>query len=213
MADIAFNADGTVTLTTGTLDFGMGHATPFAQILSEQLGVPFDKITLVQGDSDRVVMGGGSGGSKSLMHSGTAIVEAAAKIIEKGKEIASHVLEAAVADIEFSPRPLCHRRHRPLDLGHGAGANLARGQRQAAGGCAAIARRPARQRRSQRRDLPQRLPCRRSGGRSRDRRRRSGEIHLRQRLRQRCQSVDRRRTAAWRRGAGHRPGADGNDGL
>jgi carbon-monoxide dehydrogenase large subunit len=102
LADIAFNPDGTVTITTGTLDFGMGHATPFAQILSEKLGVPFDKISLVQGDSDRVVMGGGSGGSKSLMHSGTAIVEAAAKIIEKGKEIASHVLEAAVSDIEFA---------------------------------------------------------------------------------------------------------------
>jgi aerobic carbon-monoxide dehydrogenase large subunit len=102
LADIAFNADGTVTLTTGTLDFGMGHATPFAQVLSEKLGIPFDKISLVQGDSDRLVMGGGSGGSKSLMHSGTAIVEAAAKIVEKGKEIASHVLEAAASDIEFA---------------------------------------------------------------------------------------------------------------
>jgi carbon-monoxide dehydrogenase large subunit len=69
--------------------------------LSEKLGVPFDKIKLVQGDSDRLVMGGGSGGSKSLIHSGTAIVEASAKIIEKGKEAASHVLEAAAADIEF----------------------------------------------------------------------------------------------------------------
>jgi aerobic carbon-monoxide dehydrogenase large subunit len=102
LADIAFNADDTVTLTTGTLDFGMGHATPFAQVLSEKLGIPFDKISLVQGDSDRVVMGGGSGGSKSLMHSGTAIVEASAKIVEKGRDIASHVLEASVSDIEFS---------------------------------------------------------------------------------------------------------------
>ncbi len=101
LADISFNADGTVTLATGTLDFGMGHATPFAQVLSEKLGVPFDKIILVQGDSDRLAMGGGSGGSKSIMHSGTAIVEAAAKIIEKGKQIASHVLEAAASDIEF----------------------------------------------------------------------------------------------------------------
>src|SRR5208282_3422744 len=58
-------------------------------------------ITLVQGDSDRIEIGGGSGGSKSLMHSGTAIVEASAKVIEKGKEAASHVLETAVADITF----------------------------------------------------------------------------------------------------------------
>src|SRR5262249_35677078 len=102
LADVAFNADGTVTLTTGTLDFGMGHATTFAQVLGEKLGIPVEKISLVQGDSDRLAAGGGSGGSKSLMHSGTAIVEASAKIIEKGKEVASHVLEAAAADIEFS---------------------------------------------------------------------------------------------------------------
>jgi carbon-monoxide dehydrogenase large subunit len=101
LAGVTFNTDGTVTLTTGTLDFGMGHATPFAQVLSEKLGIPFDKISLVQGDSDRLVMGGGSGGSKSLMHTGTAIVEAAAKIIERGKEAASYVLEAAASDIAF----------------------------------------------------------------------------------------------------------------
>ena len=101
LGGIVFEADGTVTLLTGTLDFGMGHASPFAQILSEKLGVPFEKVRLVQGDSDRLVTGGGSGGSKSTMHSGTAIVEAAAKVIEQGKQIASHVLEAAVADIEF----------------------------------------------------------------------------------------------------------------
>ncbi|MGH7249018.1 MAG: xanthine dehydrogenase family protein molybdopterin-binding subunit, partial [Pseudomonadota bacterium] len=101
MAGITFNDHGTATLTTGTLDFGMGHATPFAQILSEKLGVPFEKISLQQGDSDRLIVGSGSGGSKSLMHSGTAIVEAAAKVIEKGKELAAHVIEAAAADIVF----------------------------------------------------------------------------------------------------------------
>jgi carbon-monoxide dehydrogenase large subunit len=100
-AGIIFNTDGTVTLTTGTLDFGMGHATPFAQVLSAQLGIPFDKITLVQGDSDRIVVGGGSGGSKSIMHSGTAIVEGAAKVVEKGKQLAGYVLEAAASDIAF----------------------------------------------------------------------------------------------------------------
>jgi carbon-monoxide dehydrogenase large subunit len=101
LADIKFNADGTVTLATGTLDFGMGHATAFAQVLSEKLGVPFETISLMQGDSDRLIAGGGSGGSKSLMHTGTAIVEAAAKIIEKGKELAANVLEAAPSDIAF----------------------------------------------------------------------------------------------------------------
>jgi len=101
MGGIIFEADGTITLITGTMDFGMGHATPFAQILSEKLGVPFERIRLMQGDSDKLVMGGGSGGSKSTMHTGTAIVEAAAKVIEQGKEIAAHVLEASAADIEY----------------------------------------------------------------------------------------------------------------
>jgi carbon-monoxide dehydrogenase large subunit len=101
LADIKFNTDGTVTLATGTLDFGMGHATPFAQVLSEKLGIPFDKISLVQGDSDKLIAGGGSGGSKSIMHTGTAIVEASTKIIEKGKDLAANVLEASPSDIAF----------------------------------------------------------------------------------------------------------------
>src|SRR5712691_3223405 len=102
LGGVVFEADGSVTILSGTLDFGMGHATPFAQVLHEKLGIPFDKIRLVQGDSDRLIMGGGSGGSKSLMHAGTALVEASAKVVERGREIAAHVLEAAASDIEFA---------------------------------------------------------------------------------------------------------------
>jgi carbon-monoxide dehydrogenase large subunit len=102
MGGIRFEPDGNVTIITGTLDYGQGHAAPFAQVLSEKLGVPFERIRLVQGDSDELLAGGGTGGSKSIMHSGTAIVEAAAKVIEQGKQIASHMLEAAVSDIEFA---------------------------------------------------------------------------------------------------------------
>ena len=102
MGGIRFEADGTVTMITGTLDYGQGHAAPFAQVLSEKLGVPFERIRLLQGDSDELIAGGGTGGSKSIMQSGTAIVEAAAKVIEQGKAIASHVLEASAADIEFA---------------------------------------------------------------------------------------------------------------
>ena len=102
LGGIAFNADGTVTIRTGTLDFGMGHATPFAQVLSAQLGVPFEKINLMQTDSDEIPVGGGSGGSKSIMASGKAIVDSSAKVVEQGKAIAAHVLEADTADIEFA---------------------------------------------------------------------------------------------------------------
>jgi carbon-monoxide dehydrogenase large subunit len=101
LGGVVFEADGSVTILTGTLDFGMGHATPFAQVLHQTLGIPFEKIRLMQTDSDRLPTGGGSGGSKSLMHTGTALVEASAKIIDQGKIIASHVLEASTGDIEF----------------------------------------------------------------------------------------------------------------
>ncbi len=70
-------------------------------MLSTRLGIPFRKIRLLQGDSDALIAGGGTGGSKSMMTSGKAIVEAGEKVIEKGREIAAHVLEAAAADIEF----------------------------------------------------------------------------------------------------------------
>jgi aerobic carbon-monoxide dehydrogenase large subunit len=102
MGGIRFEADGTVTIVTGTLDYGQGHATPFAQVLSERLGIPFERIRLVQGDSDELIAGGGTGGSKSIMASGAAIVQASAKVVEQGREIAAHVLEAGVADIEFA---------------------------------------------------------------------------------------------------------------
>ncbi|HEX3348018.1 MAG TPA: xanthine dehydrogenase family protein molybdopterin-binding subunit [Acetobacteraceae bacterium] len=102
MGGIRFEADGTVTIVTGTLDYGQGHATPFAQVLADQLGIPFEKIRLVQGDSDQLIAGGGTGGSRSIMQSGNAIVEASQIVIENGRKVAAHVLEAGVSDIEFS---------------------------------------------------------------------------------------------------------------
>jgi aerobic carbon-monoxide dehydrogenase large subunit len=99
---IHFEADGTVTIVTGTLDFGQGHATAYAQVLSDRLGIPFDRIRTVEGDSDRMAYGNGSGGSRSLMFAGTALTESAKIVINRGKQIASHVLEAAASDIEFA---------------------------------------------------------------------------------------------------------------
>ncbi|MGO4713318.1 xanthine dehydrogenase family protein molybdopterin-binding subunit [Bradyrhizobium sp. 2TAF24] len=102
LGKIAFKPDGHVEIATGTLDYGQGHATPYAQVLCERLGVPFDAVTLMQGDSDIVHTGNGTGGSRSITASGMAIVEAADLVIEKGKSAASFVLEAAPGDIEFS---------------------------------------------------------------------------------------------------------------
>jgi carbon-monoxide dehydrogenase large subunit len=102
MGGIRFAKDGTVTIVTGTLDYGQGHATSFAQVLASKLGVPFERINLLQGDSDELIAGGGTGGSKSIMASGAAIIEASDKVIEKGREIAGFVLEASAADIDFA---------------------------------------------------------------------------------------------------------------
>jgi carbon-monoxide dehydrogenase large subunit len=102
MGGIRFEPNGDVTIITGTLDYGQGHAAPFAQVLSEKLGVPFERIRLLQGDSDELLAGGGTGGSRSMYASGAAIVEGADQVIEKGKQIAGFVLEAAAGDIEFN---------------------------------------------------------------------------------------------------------------
>jgi carbon-monoxide dehydrogenase large subunit len=102
MGGIRFEANGDVTILTGTLDYGQGHAAPFAQVLSRALGIPFERIRLLQGDSDQLIAGGGTGGSRSITASGAAILEASAMVVDKGKAIASHVLEAAQGDIEFS---------------------------------------------------------------------------------------------------------------
>ncbi len=102
MGGIRFEPDGSVTIITGTLDYGQGHASPFARVLCDRLGVPSERINLLQGDSDQLAAGGGTGGSRSIMQSGAAIVEASGIVIERGRQIAAHFLEAAVADIEFS---------------------------------------------------------------------------------------------------------------
>src|SRR6266699_6930834 len=99
MGGVRFEPNGDVTIITGTLDYGQGHASPFAQVLATRLGIPFGRIRLVQGDSDQLIAGGGTGGSKSMIVSGNAIVGAADKVVEAGRQIAAHVLEAAAADI------------------------------------------------------------------------------------------------------------------
>ncbi len=102
MAEIRFDAGGNLTLLIGTQSSGQGHQTAYAQLLAEKLGVPFDTIRVHQGDSDVVGFGRGTGGSRSVPVGGAAIDLAARKIIDKGRKIAAHRLEAAEADIQFA---------------------------------------------------------------------------------------------------------------
>jgi aerobic carbon-monoxide dehydrogenase large subunit len=100
--DIRFEADGTVSLITGTQTIGQGHETTFPQILADRLGIPNELIRLVQGDTDRIPLGGGHGSSRATYMGGTAIWRASEEIIEKGTRIAAEALEAAETDLGFA---------------------------------------------------------------------------------------------------------------
>jgi aerobic carbon-monoxide dehydrogenase large subunit len=99
--DIRFEADGSVSLITGTQHIGQGHETTFPQILADKLGVPNDLIKLRQGDTDLIAHGGGHGSSRATYMGGTAIFRAADEIILKGTRVAAEMLEAAEPDIKF----------------------------------------------------------------------------------------------------------------
>jgi aerobic carbon-monoxide dehydrogenase large subunit len=99
--DIRFDADGTVALITGTQTIGQGHETTFPQILADRLGLPNERIRLVQGDTDLIPIGGGHGSSRATYMGGTAIWRASDEIIVKGTRVAAEALEAAEADIRF----------------------------------------------------------------------------------------------------------------
>ncbi|MBS7790219.1 xanthine dehydrogenase family protein molybdopterin-binding subunit [Roseococcus sp. SDR] len=103
-ASVKFADDGFVDVYVGTQSTGQGHETAYAMLTSHELGIPIDKIRVRQGDSDSLPSGGGTGGARSLYSEGQAILVTAASVIEKGKQAASEMLEAAVVDIEFNPK-------------------------------------------------------------------------------------------------------------
>ncbi|MGD9922215.1 MAG: xanthine dehydrogenase family protein molybdopterin-binding subunit [Pseudorhodoplanes sp.] len=100
-AAISLEPDGSVRAKLGTHSHGQGHATSMAQILATQLGVPVDRIEIVEGDTDIVPYGTGTFGSRSIAVGGSALVIAAKKIIEKGRLIAAHMLEVSEHDLRF----------------------------------------------------------------------------------------------------------------
>jgi carbon-monoxide dehydrogenase large subunit len=100
-ATVRVHPTGQVTVLIGTHNHGQGHETTFAQIVSDKLGVPFENIDIVFGDTDRVQFGMGTYGSRSLVVGGAALSKASDKVILKGKKIAAHLLESSEQDIEF----------------------------------------------------------------------------------------------------------------
>src|SRR5919106_3868379 len=100
-AKISFEEDGTVSVMVGTQSNGQGHETAYMQVVNDRLGIPFENIRIVQGDTAKLKWGGGTGGSRSLTAQGMAIRDASDLVIERGKMFASLEFEAAVADIDF----------------------------------------------------------------------------------------------------------------
>ncbi|MEE2761113.1 MAG: xanthine dehydrogenase family protein molybdopterin-binding subunit [Pseudomonadota bacterium] len=97
-----FQENGDLTIIAGTTEQGQGHPTMYRLLASHQLGIDTDRITVIEGDTDSQEAGGGTGGSRVSVMGSNAAMNAGAAIIEKGREIASHLLEAATTDIEFA---------------------------------------------------------------------------------------------------------------
>jgi aerobic carbon-monoxide dehydrogenase large subunit len=100
-AEIRFDRGGTVQIFSGSINQGQGHETTFKQVVADKLGIHPNDIEYIQGDTDKVFFGEGTGGSRSATMSGSAFHNAAEKVIEKAKAIAAHNLKVDVADVKF----------------------------------------------------------------------------------------------------------------
>jgi aerobic carbon-monoxide dehydrogenase large subunit len=98
---VEVHPDGTATVLTGTSPHGQGHQTVWAMLVSEELGIPIEKITVKWGDTDLIPKGGGTGGSRSLQLGGAAVQQASRELLDVARERAAATLEAAPADLVF----------------------------------------------------------------------------------------------------------------
>lgn len=100
---VEVNSDGSATAYTGSSSHGQGHDTSFAMLVAEQTGIPFEKISVVHGDTDLIPRGEGTMGSRSLQLGGSAIHDASRQVVDKAKELAANLLEADPADVVLDP--------------------------------------------------------------------------------------------------------------
>jgi len=99
--EIRVHPTGSVTVFTGSHSHGQGHETTFAQVVADRLGLPVENVDIVHGDTSKILFGMGTYGSRSIAVGGTAIMKALDKIIDKGKKIAAHLMEASEGDVEY----------------------------------------------------------------------------------------------------------------
>lgn len=98
-ASVQIHPDGSATMMAGTSAHGQGHQTTYAMLVSEQTGIPVERIKLVQSDTDIIPTGGGTGGSRSVQLGGSAVSAATTEVVEQAKALAAELLEARVDDI------------------------------------------------------------------------------------------------------------------
>ncbi len=101
-AHIQFDPSGGAFVRVGNQTNGQGHETAYAQIVAEALGIPIEKVRVIQGDTDVSIYNGGTGGSRALAVTGTAVSLATKDVIARGRKLVAHLMEAAEADIEFA---------------------------------------------------------------------------------------------------------------
>ncbi|HEX5321148.1 MAG TPA: xanthine dehydrogenase family protein molybdopterin-binding subunit [Stellaceae bacterium] len=117
-AEIRFDKGGTATLLSGSITQGMGHETVYKQLMSDRLGIHPDQIAYIQGDTDKVAIGEGTGGSRSAALGGSAVLMATEKIVGKATAIAAHMLGAAEDEVKFEEGMFtAPRSNRALSLG------------------------------------------------------------------------------------------------
>jgi aerobic carbon-monoxide dehydrogenase large subunit len=100
-AEVRALPEGVVEVPLGSNSQGQGHETVFAQVVAERLGVPYERVRIVMGDTDRVAKGVGTFASRSMVRAGSAAVEASTALVEVGRAMAAHLLEAAAADVSY----------------------------------------------------------------------------------------------------------------
>ena len=195
-ASVRMLATGKVEIVTGASAHGQGHETAFSQIVADRLGVPFEDVEVLHGDTQVAAKGLDTYGSRSLVVGGEALVKAVDKVIEKGKPVAAHLLEASRGRHRVRRREVRRARHRP---GHRHRRRRRRRVRRAQparrDGALAGLRRDVRPDQLQ---LPPRHAPVRGGGRHGDRSGQDAQVRLRRRHRQRDQPADRGRPGARR---------------
>ena len=210
-AEIRFDPLGGMTLVTGSISHGQGHATIQTQILVDRLGVDPERVKFIQGDTDAVAFGMGTGGSRSTTMSGGAITVVSEKIIAKGRKLAAHIMEAAEGDVEFKDGTFTiagtDRSMKIHDVGKAAFEldKLPPGMEPGLYETGTY--------RAVQRQFPERLPRLRSRDRSRDRSHGDRRLLGRRRRRHRHQPDAGQRPDHGRHRPGHGPGADGGQGL